>query len=94
LSKGSILVFNVPVKSVGSWGIIVTLCLTLWRPNYDIFSSSKIIVPGLLSSLLANYNILSNPSVKVDFPQPVLPTTPIFERAVTSNLRFFKTKGS
>ena len=71
---------------------MVTLCLTLWRPNYDVFSSSMIIFPTVLSSFYASYKILSKPRVKVDFPQPVLPTTPILDRAAISKLRFFRTK--
>jgi hypothetical protein len=72
---------------MGSWGIIVKLCLNNSKPIWLISISSIYILPSDAS------NIRKIHSNKVDFPLPVCPTTPIFSPGFISKLIFFKIKG-
>jgi len=86
-------VLTVPVKRTGSCGIIVTFWRSSWSPIFSMFKSSKEIEP-FVSELEANSRILSKPNVRVDFPDPVLPTTPIFSQFYTLKLMLLMTTGS
>lgn len=94
LLKGSMFVLIVPVKRVGSWGIMVTFWRREWSPNSEISSPSRTIFPTVWSSFSASSRILSKPSVRVDLPLPVRPTTPIFSFDLMSNEIFLMTKGN
>lgn len=69
--RGSKLLRTVPLKSVGSWGIILSLVLRSLRPIEQISKLSISILPPT-GSTRRNSELMS-----VDFPLPVLPTTPI-----------------
>lgn len=58
--------------------------LILCKPNSEIFYPSIKILPLTPYSVKLCSNILKNPKVKVLFPEPVLPTTPIFSAGLIS----------
>lgn len=70
--RGSILLRTVPWKRTGSWGIIPNRDLRSWRPTVQISIPSTTILPAEGSINL------NNTWMRVDFPLPVRPTTPIF----------------
>lgn len=61
----------VPAKRQGSCRIIVILDRRSFKLYLEISLPSKTIVPESASNILKRHNIM------VDFPEPVLPTTPI-----------------
>ena len=50
-------------------------------------------IPSIIIYPFMASNILNNVNVIVDFPAPVLPTTPIFSFGLIVKLRFFKAGG-
>jgi len=70
--KGSRTSLKVPSKRVGSYGIIVIVDLNYCKPKSAILTPSIKIPPDAASSNL------KSPKKIVDFPEPVLPTIPIF----------------
>ena len=73
---------------MGSCGIIVKFFLKISSPISLISIPSIEILPEFAS------NILNNDKHNVDFPLPVLPTTPIFSFGFISKVKFLKTKAS
>ena len=69
--SGSILNLSEPVKSVGSYGIIVIFSLTLSSGTSAIFNPSIMIEPPSISTILVSARLI------VLLPAPVLPTMPI-----------------
>ena len=69
---GSRLLLTVPSKRTGSWGMIPNRDLRSWSPNMQMSRPSIIILPPEGSTSL------KKTWIKVDFPLPVRPTTPIF----------------
>ena len=78
---------KVPSIKVGSCGITVILSLNFSKFIVLISISSIVIFPSVAS------NNLNKHKHNVDFPLPVLPTTPIFSIGLISKFKFFKTKG-
>jgi hypothetical protein len=76
--NGSMFDRRLPLKRTGSYGTIVTLYLSSWRPISSILMSSRLIDPKFPSGLFDSSKIRNKPKVREDFPLPVLPTTPIF----------------
>jgi len=70
--KGSKLSLKLPSNKIASYNIIVIDYLNYYKLNVDISTPSIKIFPSLAS------NIRKRDKVIVDFPAPVLPTTPIF----------------
>ena len=86
LPVGSKLNLRVSSKITGSCGINVMLSLNSWRLILEVSTLSIFITP-LYSSMIRDS---ANPIV--DFPAPVLPTTPTFIPGSTSNEIFLRTK--
>ena len=89
-SNGSILNLKLPLNNIGSCGTIVILYLNSWSPTLDIFYSSKFISEVVEST---NSKILKRPRVNEDFPEPVLPITPIFSLFLIEKFKFLRTLG-
>lgn len=70
--NGSRLYLKVPENSVGSYGITVTLSRRTDKSIFEISILSISILPSNNSTILLILMQI------VDFPAPVLPTTPIF----------------
>ena len=71
LSNGSKFIRSEPEKTIGSWGMMLILCLKSCNPISLIFTSSISISPSDDSSS-------RNRAIeRLDFPAPVLPTIPI-----------------
>ena len=86
-SKASRLLRTVPEKRTGSWGMIARRERRAWRFMVEMSSPSMWILPSLASRKR------KSASVRLDFPAPVRPTTPM--RSLRSMLkeRPFKTGG-
>mmetsp|Transcript_33416 Transcript_33416/g.80893 ORF Transcript_33416/g.80893 Transcript_33416/m.80893 type:complete len:248 (+) Transcript_33416:214-957(+) len=69
-SKGSKLVRTVPEYKTGSCGITAMLARSFARPT------CRVSWPSISMHPSASSTIRSNPTIKVDFPAPVRPTTP------------------
>ena len=85
---GSIFSLNVPSIKNGSYGMTYIFSLRCLNPISLISISFINIFPSLQTS-----RILVNALSKVDFPDPVHPTTPIFSACFISNETLFKTIG-
>mmetsp|Transcript_27578 Transcript_27578/g.34120 ORF Transcript_27578/g.34120 Transcript_27578/m.34120 type:complete len:243 (+) Transcript_27578:556-1284(+) len=85
--NGSRFVRIVPEKRTGSCGITAIFDRSIFRPTL-VISIPSIVMEPLLSS-----TILSNDTIRVDFPAPVLPTTPTLLLGGISMSSPFKTKG-
>lgn len=66
---------------------MLSLDLRSWRPILQMSMSSIIMLPSLGST------ILKSACMRVDFPLPVLPTTPTFFLAGKVQLMLFRTSG-
>jgi len=86
--RGSKLLRTVPLKSVGSWGIILNLVLRSFRPMEQISNLSISILPP------AGSTRRNNELISVDFPLPVLPTTPILFPAAKVQVIPLRTSGA
>jgi len=72
---------------IGSCGIMLSLDLKSWRPILEISTPSIIMLPSLGST------IRKMACMRVDFPLPVLPTTPTLFLPGNVQVMFFKTDG-
>ena len=86
MEVGSILNCKLPLKMTGSYGITVIFSLNTFNSTFEISTWSIEIDPYETSSILVRA------SARVDFPDPVLPTTPIFSPPATLKLIPFKTR--
>jgi len=86
--RGSKLLRTMPLKRVGSCGIILSFNLRSFRPMEHISSPSIRILP-LAGSIRRNREL-----IRVVFPLPVLPTTPILFPAAKVQVIPFRTKGA
>lgn len=86
--NGSIFSLSVPSIKNGSCGIIYKFFRRCFNPISLIFNPSIKIYPSLLIS-----NILLRAFNRVDFPDPVLPTTPIFSLSLILKETCFNTTG-
>lgn len=86
-SSGSMLLLMVPSKRTGSWGMIPNRDLRSWSPKVQMSTPSMIILPSEGST------ILNSAWISVDFPLPVLPTTPIFSPPCMLIVMPFNTRG-
>lgn len=86
--RGSKLLRTVPLKRVGSWGIILSLVLRSLRPMEQISNLSISILPP------AGSTRRNNELISVDFPLPVLPTTPILFPATKVQVIRLRTSGA
>lgn len=84
-SWGSRLYLRVPSNRVGSWGMIAISSLRFWRLNWEISWPSISIQPESAST------ILQRASQMVDFPAPVLPTTPTLCLGMIVKFKFLRT---
>lgn len=84
---GSILLRTVPWKRIGSWGMIPNQDLRSWRPSMQTSIPSIIIFPPEGSTSL------KNTWIRVDFPLPVRPTTPIFSPPWMLRVMPLRTRG-
>ena len=78
--KGSILYLRVPWNSVGSCGITVTLDLKIYK------FTSFISIPSIYIEPDSSSIIRDKVKARVDFPAPVLPTTPTLVPGSTNKL--------
>lgn len=85
--RGSMLLRTVPWKRTGSWGIIPNRDLRSWRPTVQMLIPSTVIFPAEGSINL------NNTWMRVDFPLPVRPTTPIFSPPSMVRETPFRTRG-
>jgi len=86
-SRGSRFPLTVPSNKAGSCGIMLSLDLRSWRPISHMSTLSIIMHPSLGST------ILKIACMRVDFPLPVRPTTPIFFLPGNVQVIFFNTDG-
>ena len=84
-SLGSRLYLKVPLYKVGSCGIIVIFSLSYRILMSPIFTPSIFMLPPQTSTILVNARL------RVLFPAPVLPTTPIFCPPLMFKLSFLRT---
>lgn len=80
LESGSRLNQIVPLNRTGIWGMIVILSLKSDSPSFEISAPSILILPPHPSI------IRQSARQRVDFPAPVLPTTPIFSPGLICKL--------
>jgi hypothetical protein len=85
VSSGSRLYLKVPVKRVGSWGMIVIRLLRSSKGTFEMSYPSRKIDPLYSSTILVIAKAI------VLLPAPVLPTIPIFSPPLTLKFRPFKT---
>ena len=85
--QGSKFVLIVPSKRTGSWGMIPNRFLKSWIPMLEISILSIHIWPPTGSTSR------NSARMSVDFPLPVLPTTPTFSPPSIVKFTPFKTKG-
>ena len=84
---GSMLLLTVPSKRIGSWGMIPNRDLRSWRPIVEMSMPSMIILPPEGSTSL------KKTWIRVDFPLPVRPTTPIFSPPRKLRVTPLRTRG-
>lgn len=77
---------RVPVNKVGSCGITVILCRSVYKLIFEISTPSILILP------FSNSISLDNVSPRVVLPEPVRPTIPIFLPGEISKVRFLITR--
>jgi hypothetical protein len=85
---GSRLSRMVPSKRAASWGIIARRRRRSSSPIVEVLSPSMIMLP-LVGSIIRN-----KASVRLDFPAPVRPTTPIFSCGLIERLMSLSTRSS
>jgi hypothetical protein len=86
-SRGSMFVRTVPRKRVGSWGIIPNRARRSWRPMLAMSRLSMRILPP------AGSTRRKSALIRVVFPLPVRPTTPILSPALKVHVMPFNTRG-
>lgn len=84
---GSMLLLTDPSKRTGSWGMIPNRDRRSCSPSMQISILSMIIFPAVGSTSL------KKTWIKVDFPLPVRPTTPIFSPPLMLRVMPLSTRG-